>query len=85
MRTRPILLEKIFSFDNGRKTLVSDNLFLFSHSALLSQSLLLLSLQFDLFCDVGKGVRSLCPKRLLRPSTCVVGQAVTVAKRMMRG
>jgi hypothetical protein len=30
-------------------------------------------------------VRALCIKRLLRPSTFVVGQAVTVAKRMMAG
>jgi hypothetical protein len=47
--------------------------------------LFLLSLQADLFYDVGKGLRALSPKRLLRPSAFVVGQSVTVAKRMMAG
>jgi hypothetical protein len=51
----------------------------------LKSVLLLLSLQLDLFSDVGNGVRALCPDRLLRPSAFVVGQPVTVAKRMMAG
>jgi hypothetical protein len=84
-KTNTVMLAKSFSFDNGRTTLVNTyhlSFFLVVH---FSQNTLLLSLQSDLFWDVGKGLRALCPKRLLRPSTFVVGQAVTVAKRMMAG
>jgi hypothetical protein len=83
---KSILLDQSFSFDNGRRTLVIVfSLFCFtldfSHPLFL-----LLSPQFDIFCEVSSGVRSaLCPKNLLHPSAFVVGQSVTVAKRMMAG